>query len=1217
MALVEDITGTCPSPFISIRILDADFGLRKFLSGFDHAFSEFQSHHIQRVPVIRIFGITPHGQKVCCHVHGVFPYFYVPLMTKMPSASELRQMAMDINTALNKSLENDKSRCSKVPSQKNEDISLQDPVRYRHAYKAHVANIQVESKINFYGYYNTESLFLKISLVNPWLIKRTADLLQDGVIGGIYYQPFEAHIAYIQQFMCDFNLQGMNFLHVSDARFRLPLPATNQSTQSVSHIASNQFWCLDSINEYSILPDLERESSCRVECDIAAKDIIAQPAYCSASSGSLGMHGMLDPTSSFLPVNPGLVALWEDERIRRRAEGKSTQFEILSDVERLPSSWLKPAMTNNERHFLNKFAEAIEADRHGSLIFKKQSAQEVYPFDEETEMNLPNPQNQDAAHPSTDTDAVFSSQIVEERLKFATQGNEAPSQRANDVVDLLGAIFDFDADLTQENIGEDDYVGVHEDNLVSTSQTENLDAQNEINETWEETMAMSQAWDKDAGEIEHCSSKHENFASNLDYQGTISHKEHSDHHLNKLDDDRCAKTTKPDQYHLNYKLEEQLHTECTDTVFSFRKTTNAHFTPATVKFDFKQSEYHRLSDNIGAQNIATLERSTERRDRSLMNFINTDFSIPRFCENVSTSANSNISFCYPERWLSEYSASEASLRIAPRPYGPYEPYDKSQYSRVNIDDCHMEVWDHSISHNLTTCHPEKMNVLVRVQRLSPNPAFHCIYHSLPLLTPPSSPTNREVEYWEPSKAATHTSESTNYVDIQKTNINAQTERVEQTSTTQNYSGDFLPINVSSIPATPLSTPFHVYQVAQKQPSTPIENSSSLILKEQLLIPDTFAPHSTPAYSADQTMEHHRSEMHRLSPASQLVKSRHELRDVRRAVKRDAPPSFRLDVPLSTGDMRRNLSSYSKSSNSIAHHLCDENTKFIDINNCQDCDENVVKKTHPKMNKNYPIIALKSSEDIGDEPTTPSVAKLENEIRRDYLCFSQFMHRSSVKLQDEKQHGLRLWRLQTDPPNSDSLFEFIPTSGYHKTHLLREPFFSRREDTIGLERTYALDGTTFFWNQIDTEAKSIARFQELISVFCNNFREPFQNSSYNSWLKPTLHQDLVTLTPAFDPPNPAHLAFSHSNNAADRCTISDHLISSQRQTQSATKFLQLPSKASQFSPSSQNRSDSKKHLLYSQIKPKNNDQFGILNELDSIDKVRDIFLFFFLFFLCFH
>uniref|UniRef100_A0A2N9FNZ4 Uncharacterized protein n=1 Tax=Fagus sylvatica TaxID=28930 RepID=A0A2N9FNZ4_FAGSY len=66
------------SNVFSVRIVSIDYYMAAPTTGLDFCYSTFQGGKVNEVPVIRIYGSTPTGQKTCLHIHKVLPYLYVP-----------------------------------------------------------------------------------------------------------------------------------------------------------------------------------------------------------------------------------------------------------------------------------------------------------------------------------------------------------------------------------------------------------------------------------------------------------------------------------------------------------------------------------------------------------------------------------------------------------------------------------------------------------------------------------------------------------------------------------------------------------------------------------------------------------------------------------------------------------------------------------------------------------------------------------------------------------------------------------------------------------------------------------------------------------------------------------------------------------------------------------------------------------------------------------
>lgn len=55
----------------SCRIVSTDNYQSAPIQDLDVTYSEFWSTPTQSVPILRLYGITPSGQKTCMHIHGV------------------------------------------------------------------------------------------------------------------------------------------------------------------------------------------------------------------------------------------------------------------------------------------------------------------------------------------------------------------------------------------------------------------------------------------------------------------------------------------------------------------------------------------------------------------------------------------------------------------------------------------------------------------------------------------------------------------------------------------------------------------------------------------------------------------------------------------------------------------------------------------------------------------------------------------------------------------------------------------------------------------------------------------------------------------------------------------------------------------------------------------------------------------------------------------
>ena len=389
-------------------------------------------------PVIRVFGIVRRGErggeKIAVHVHGVLPYFFVPVpdigsvRDGLLRAVERREgegaevhfgrvfwRALDGALELHHAWysEADEINDRKTPGVLHGQSGLPDLNREDgvgdfgsllpdRLVRRRVADVQVVRATAFYGYHKHAMLWLKIYMYNPSDVKRASSLVGSGAVLGVRFQPHESHIPFLLQFKIDHNLYGMDWMRLKGGCWR-----------GRGRVHSER------VNErFTVAVAAERQTTCALELDVSCQDIVNTYEKKRVNITTAPMEEQ---------IVDSLVPMWAEERGRQgRWDVGPTPIEVVRRVEQIDSVTVG--------YWRDKFREAEEKRRtaegvaEGTMVAN--AAEASQPFSEPP-----------ASHPTTSqpeshvqgSDADLLESLIDADAVRATQwmGSGALTARSN------------------------------------------------------------------------------------------------------------------------------------------------------------------------------------------------------------------------------------------------------------------------------------------------------------------------------------------------------------------------------------------------------------------------------------------------------------------------------------------------------------------------------------------------------------------------------------------------------------------------------------------------------------------------------------------------------------------------------------------------------------------------------------------------------------------
>jgi len=182
-----------------------------------------------------------------------------------------------------------------------------------------------------YGYRVGYSYFLRIAYLRPSDRYKLMRVLAEGAVLELKARIYEGHLSFVLQFMADFGLGGCGWLDLADVRFRsLPDetdPAVSPGSEMLLPSRLRRWTTATTAAHYLHPQTLGPTSRTALELDVHVGAILNRLTivprelhhdFVELAQGGLGTDRKLVDS---------LEELWEDERRRRRAAGKSTAGE--------------------------------------------------------------------------------------------------------------------------------------------------------------------------------------------------------------------------------------------------------------------------------------------------------------------------------------------------------------------------------------------------------------------------------------------------------------------------------------------------------------------------------------------------------------------------------------------------------------------------------------------------------------------------------------------------------------------------------------------------------------------------------------------------------------------------------------------------------------------------------------------------------------------------